>query len=129
MDWRLLRNCVCIELFLDLTNSTILTERRATVAQSAKRRATEWMAGVRLPTGAKPFSSPKRPDRFSGPPSLLYNGCMGVKGPEHEADRLPVSTSKVKTVELNLHSPPRLHGAVSKKLSMETALLFCQENV
>jgi hypothetical protein len=30
--------------------------------------------GVRLLVGARVFSSPQRPDRFWGPPSLLYNG-------------------------------------------------------
>jgi hypothetical protein len=30
--------------------------------------------GVRVPVGSRIFSSPRRPDRLSGPPSLLSNG-------------------------------------------------------
>jgi hypothetical protein len=30
--------------------------------------------GVRVPVGSKIFSSPRRPDRFWGPPNLLSNG-------------------------------------------------------
>jgi hypothetical protein len=30
--------------------------------------------GVRVPVESRIFSSPRRPDRFSGPPSLLCNG-------------------------------------------------------
>jgi hypothetical protein len=29
---------------------------------------------VRVPVGSRIFSSPSRPDRFWGPPNLLYNG-------------------------------------------------------
>jgi hypothetical protein len=32
---------------------------------------------VRVPVGAKIFSSPRRPDRLWGPPSLLSNGYRG----------------------------------------------------
>jgi hypothetical protein len=31
-------------------------------------------SGVRIPVGKEIFSSPKRPDRIWGPPSLLKNG-------------------------------------------------------
>jgi hypothetical protein len=31
----------------------------------------------RVPVGARNFSSPRRPDRFWGPPSLLSNGYRG----------------------------------------------------
>jgi hypothetical protein len=33
--------------------------------------------GVRVPIGSRIFSSPRRPDRFWGPPSLLSNGYRG----------------------------------------------------
>jgi hypothetical protein len=33
--------------------------------------------GVRVPAGSKMFSSPQRPDRLWGPPSLLSNGYRG----------------------------------------------------
>jgi hypothetical protein len=34
-------------------------------------------AGVRVPIGSRIFSSPRRPYRFRGPPSLLFNGYRG----------------------------------------------------
>jgi hypothetical protein len=34
--------------------------------------------GVRVPGGSRIFSSPRRPDRFWGPPSLLSNGYRGL---------------------------------------------------
>jgi hypothetical protein len=49
--------------------------------------------GVRVPVGARFFSSPRSPDRFRGPPSLLTNGYAahfapgwGVKRPGRKAD-------------------------------------------
>jgi hypothetical protein len=33
--------------------------------------------GVRVPVGARIFTSPRRPDRLWGPPSLLSNGNRG----------------------------------------------------
>jgi hypothetical protein len=33
--------------------------------------------GVRVPVGSRIFTSPRRPDRFWGPPSLLSNGYRG----------------------------------------------------
>jgi hypothetical protein len=33
---------------------------------------------VRVPVGSRIFSSPRRPDRFWGPPSLLSNGYRGL---------------------------------------------------
>jgi hypothetical protein len=35
-------------------------------------------AGVRVPIGSRIFSSQRRPDRFWGTSSLLYNGCGGL---------------------------------------------------
>jgi hypothetical protein len=34
--------------------------------------------GVRVPVGSRIFSSPRRPDRLWGPPSLTYNGYRGL---------------------------------------------------
>jgi hypothetical protein len=34
--------------------------------------------GVQVPAGARVFSSPRCPDRFWGPPSLLSNGYRGL---------------------------------------------------
>jgi hypothetical protein len=34
--------------------------------------------GVVFPTGTKFFSSPRRPDRFWGPPSFIFNEYRGL---------------------------------------------------
>jgi hypothetical protein len=36
------------------------------------------VVGVRVPVGSRIFSSPRRPDRLWGPPSLLSNGYRGL---------------------------------------------------
>jgi len=58
------------------------------------------------------FSSPPRPDRLWGLPSLLFNGYGGrdlspaVKGPRREADHSHSSSANVKEyVALYFHSP------------------------
>jgi hypothetical protein len=38
----------------------------------------DWRAGVQVPVGSKIFSSPRRPDRFWGPPNLLSNVYRGI---------------------------------------------------
>jgi hypothetical protein len=58
--------------------------------------------------------SPQRPDRFWGPPSLLYNEYRGplspgVKRPGPEVDHSPQSSAESRIVELYLHSNIRLH--------------------
>jgi hypothetical protein len=53
--------------------------------------------GVRVPVGSRIFYSPRRPDRFWGPPSLLSNEYLGLfprQGPE--ADHSPPTSAKVK---------------------------------
>jgi hypothetical protein len=61
---------------------------------------------VRVPVGSRIFSSPLRPDRSWGPPSLLSNGyglgalSPGVKGPEREAGNFT------------------LHGVISQKMKL-----------
>jgi hypothetical protein len=53
-------------------------------------------------TVSKTFSSPPRPERLWGPPSLLSNGywgggfSLGVKRPGREADHSPPSSAEVK---------------------------------
>jgi hypothetical protein len=53
-----------------------------------------------IPGRDKIFSSPQRPDRLWGPPSLLFNGYRGsfpgVKQPGPEADHSPPSSTEVK---------------------------------
>jgi hypothetical protein len=73
--------------------------------------------GVRVPVGSWTFSSPQRPDRFCGSPSLLSGGHRGLF-PRGKSDRgvkltihlHPVPKSRI--VELYLHSLIRLHGVV-----------------
>jgi hypothetical protein len=56
--------------------------------------------GVRVPVGSRIFSSPQRPDRLWGPPSLLYNGHRGFFS----------RGSSGRGVGLYIQSPIRLHG-------------------
>jgi hypothetical protein len=49
----------------------------AAMARLVWRRNKVWMAGIQFPEGARYFSSPQRPDRLSGPPSLLPEACSG----------------------------------------------------
>jgi hypothetical protein len=57
--------------------------------------------GVRVAVDARIFSSPRRPDRFWGPPIILSNGYWGlfprrVKRPGREADHSPATSAEVK---------------------------------
>jgi hypothetical protein len=57
--------------------------------------------GVRVPVGARIFSSPHRPHRLWGPTSLLYNGYSGSLSPRvkrlgREADNSPPTCVEVK---------------------------------
>jgi hypothetical protein len=56
------------------------------------------------------FSSPYRPDRLLGPPSLLTNGYRGlfpgVKGQGHEADHSPSASAEVKKMWIYTFTPP-----------------------
>jgi hypothetical protein len=38
----------------------------------------DWGFGVRVPVESRFFSSPRRPDRLWGSPSLLSNGCRRI---------------------------------------------------
>jgi hypothetical protein len=64
------------------------------------------------------FSSPPRPERLWGPPSLLIQWVpgvlsLGVKRPGHEADHSRPSSAKVKNAwGYASTSPIRLHGVV-----------------
>jgi hypothetical protein len=56
--------------------------------------------GVRVPVGARIFTSPFRPDRLWCPPSLYLIGTgtfsSGVKRPKREADHSPPTSAEVK---------------------------------
>jgi hypothetical protein len=77
--------------------------------------------------GARIFTSPCRPDRPWGSPSLLSNGYRGfspgVKRLKREADHSPPTSAEVKkNVGLYIQSTVRLHGVVLNQLSTGTAL-------
>jgi hypothetical protein len=68
--------------------------------------------GVRVPVESRIFSSPRRSDRFCGPPNLLSNGLSGtlspgVKRPGCEADHSPPASTKVKRKCGYIHPIPR----------------------
>jgi hypothetical protein len=65
--------------------------------------------GVRVPVGARSFSSPRHPDRFWGPPSLLSNGYRGpfprTKRPGCEADHSLSTSAEVKNTWIYTSTP------------------------
>jgi hypothetical protein len=73
-----------------------------TFIQLLTRRRSRYSDGPGLIPGRERFlSSPRRPNRLWGPPSLLSNGYRwrfppGVKRPGREADHLPPSSAEVK---------------------------------
>jgi hypothetical protein len=62
--------------------------------------------GVQVPVGSRIFSSPCRPDRLWGPPSLLSNGYQGVNWQGHEADHSPPTNAEVKKMWAYTSTPP-----------------------
>jgi hypothetical protein len=68
--------------------------------------------GVRVPVGSRIFSSPRRPDRIWGPPSLLSNRYRGgglspgVKRQERDADQPPPANAEVKNMWIHTSTPP-----------------------
>jgi hypothetical protein len=66
---------------------------------------------VRVPVGARIFTSACHPDRLWGPPSLLSNWYQrlfhqGVKKPWREADHSPPTRAKVKKMWVYTSTPP-----------------------
>jgi hypothetical protein len=97
--------------------STLKRSRDSSVGIATGYRLDDRGFGVRVPVESRIFSSPRRPDRFWGPPSLLPNGYRGlfprgVKRPGREADHSPTRVRDQETVNLYRHFPIRLHGAV-----------------
>jgi hypothetical protein len=73
--------------------------------------------GIPVPAGSRIFTSPCRPDRLWGPPSLLYNGYRGPFPGSKAAGawNWPLTSSQCRgqeNVDLYIHSPIRLHGVV-----------------
>jgi hypothetical protein len=66
--------------------------------------------------GKRLFASPNRPNRLSGPPSLLFSGCRGffpggLKRPGREVDHSPPSSPKIKNEwRCTAAVSVRLHG-------------------
>jgi hypothetical protein len=69
--------------------------------------------GFEVRVGSGIFSSPRRPDRFWGPPSLQSNGYRGVKRLGGEADHSPPTSAEAKKTWIYTSTPPiSLHGVV-----------------
>jgi hypothetical protein len=67
--------------------------------------------------GKRLVSTPQRPDRLWGPPSLLYNVYLGpfqggLSGRGMKLTTHLRLTPRSRMVELYFHSPTRLHGVV-----------------
>jgi hypothetical protein len=60
------------------TDITIFTSRYSVVGIATGYGLNDQEVRVRVPVGSRIFSSPHRPDRFRGPPSLLSNGFRGL---------------------------------------------------
>jgi hypothetical protein len=55
-----------------------MLERGRAVGIATGCRLDDQEVGVRVPVGARMFTSPRRPDRMRGPPNLLSNGFGGL---------------------------------------------------
>jgi hypothetical protein len=70
---------------------------------------------VRVPVGAIFFSSPRRPDRLWGSPSLLSNGYRvsfpGVKWSGRETDHSLPTSAGVKSTWIYIPPPPHVFMA------------------
>jgi hypothetical protein len=67
--------------------------------------------GVRVPVKSRICSSPRRPDRLWGPPSLLSNWVPGVLSPGvkrqgRDADHSPPTSADVKKTWIYTSTPP-----------------------
>jgi hypothetical protein len=76
----------------------------------------DWVVGVRVSVGSRIFSSPRRPDRLWGPPSLLIQRVLGalppgLKRPEHDADQSPPTSAEVRKTYTSLPHTPSWRSA------------------
>jgi hypothetical protein len=60
-----------------ITKQTYICEVHSAVGIATVYGLDNRWVGVRVPVGSRIFSSPRRPDRIWGPPSLLSNGYGG----------------------------------------------------
>jgi hypothetical protein len=58
--------------------TALVQSRESAVGIATGYGLDEQDVGVRVPMGARIFTSPYRPDRLWGPPSLLSNGYKGL---------------------------------------------------
>jgi hypothetical protein len=70
--------------------------RDSSVGIATGYRLDDGGVGVQVLVEARIFSSPCRPGRFWGPPSLLTNGHRGVKRPRSEADHSPPTSAEIR---------------------------------
>jgi hypothetical protein len=72
-------NCCTITITLLVPYyGTMIGSRDSVVGTATDYRLHDRGVGVRVPVGPRIFSSPRRPDRLWGPPSLLSNGYQGL---------------------------------------------------
>jgi hypothetical protein len=67
--------------------------------------------GVRVPVGARIFTTPCRPDWFWGPPSIVTNGyrrffIRGVKRQGRDADHISTASAEVRKMWIYTSTPP-----------------------
>jgi hypothetical protein len=84
--------------------------------------------GVQAPVRSRIFSSPQRPDRFWGPPSLLSNGYRRLFPGGKAAEAWSYCRSQ-ENVGLYIHSPTRLHGVGLNYLSTESTSPYLSRNI
>ena len=87
---------------------------------------------VRFPT-EEIFSSPKRPDRFWGPPSFLFNGDLssfsGESGAGHEAVHSRPYSAEVKNEWNYIPLSIRLHGVHTNSSTVSVTDMTCSLTV
>jgi hypothetical protein len=121
----------CISQFLRvfLCKSSFRKSRDSSVGIATGYGLDDQRFGVRVPMGARIFTSPCRPDRLGGPPSLLSNGYRSLypRGKAAGVWNWPLTSKECwgqENVGLYIHSPIHIHGVVLNYLSTGTTLPF-----
>jgi hypothetical protein len=89
-----------------LANSSFSGGRDSAVGIATGYGLDDRGVGVRVPVWSRIFSSPRRPDRLWGLPSLLSTGYREVKRPKREADHSPPTSAEVKKTWIYTSTPP-----------------------